>query len=254
MAGQLLEQLKESYDVIVLCTSSFGDGDPPDNYNAFLLKLLTAAEDGSKPLAGLQHAVLGEGSSVYRETFQNCPRLTDKYLEECGSRRFVARHETDVGGEEDESVSRNAFRDAVFAAFDKGLPAADAPPAAPWSEPRASHGEPTTQIVAKSVASSAAAMAKASGRSSSRSSSRRPSRRASCRPPRAPRRPPARPSPTTSSTTRPPRGRSISVTRQSWGFFDYLPSWVWIRPPRFFWTPERTQRNSGAENPANHLI
>ena len=66
-----LESLKESYDVMVVCTSSFGEGDPPDNYNEFLLKLVQAAAEGNKPLAGMQHAVLGEGSSVYRETFQS---------------------------------------------------------------------------------------------------------------------------------------------------------------------------------------
>ena len=55
--------------------------------------LLQAANEGLKPLAGMQHAVLGEGSSVYAETFQNCPRLTDKFLGECGSRRLAMRGE-----------------------------------------------------------------------------------------------------------------------------------------------------------------
>ena len=146
-----LESLKESYDVIVCCTSSFGDGDPPDNYGDWLLKLLLGAQEGRKPLCGMQHAVLGEGSSVYRETFQNCPRLTDKYLEECGSRRFVMRHETDVGGEEEEAISRDKFREAVLSKLQEGLPAADARPEAAWSEPRATHGEPTDQITAKSA-------------------------------------------------------------------------------------------------------
>jgi len=147
-----LASLKENYDVLVVCTSSFGEGDPPENFNEFLLKIMQASTDGSKPLAGMQHAVLGEGSSVYRETFQNCPRLTDKYLEECGSRRFVARHETDVGGTEDESVSRNLFREAVFTALSRGLPDAGTPAAAEWSKPRQAHEEPTDQITLKSVA------------------------------------------------------------------------------------------------------
>ena len=137
--------------VIVVCTSSFGDGDPPDNYGSFLLQLMQGAEDGSKPLAGMQHAVLGEGSSVYSETFQNCPRLSDKYLEACGSRRFFARHETDVGGDEDEQVSRDLFRNGVSAALKSGLPNATSAPAAKWEKPRASHGEPTDQIKLKSA-------------------------------------------------------------------------------------------------------
>ena len=96
--------------------------------------------------------MLGEGSSVYNETFQNCPRLTDKYLEMCGARRFVARHETDVGGEEDEAVSRNLFRDEVIKALKAGLPSSSDPPAAAWDKPRASHTEPTNQIKKKSAA------------------------------------------------------------------------------------------------------
>ena len=81
-----LSTLKTLYDVLIVVTSSYGDGDPPDNYNTFLLKLLEGAEKGDKPLAGMQHAVLGEGSSVYRDTFQNCPRLTDKHLEAVSAR------------------------------------------------------------------------------------------------------------------------------------------------------------------------
>ena len=99
-------------------------------------------------MAGMQHAVLGEGSSVYEDTFQNCPRLTDKLLEECGSRRMVRRHEIDVGGEEDESVGRNLFSQAVFDAL-QALPSADSPPAAGWAEPRVSHKEPVTRLTEK---------------------------------------------------------------------------------------------------------
>lgn len=144
-----LASLATSYDVLIVATSSFGDGDPPSNINAFLLALLTAATEGSMPLKGLQHAVLGEGSSVYNTTFQNCPRLHDKYLEESGSRRFVARHEIDVGGDEDESIGRALFREAVFKQLSMGLEGCDAKPAAAWSEPVQTHGEPVTQIVLK---------------------------------------------------------------------------------------------------------
>jgi len=146
-----LAGLKEAYDAIIVCTSSFGDGEPPDNYSQFLLKLLQAAEDGMKPLAGMQHTVLGEGSSIYRETFQNCPRLSDLYLEQCGSRRFFPRHETDVGGEEGEAISRNIFRDGVSALLQSGLPSVSSPAAAEWAKPRSSHGEPTDQIKVKSA-------------------------------------------------------------------------------------------------------
>ena len=56
-------------DVLFIATSSFGEGDPPENFNMFVLHLQRAALDGSKPLEGLQHVVLGYGASCY-ETFQ----------------------------------------------------------------------------------------------------------------------------------------------------------------------------------------
>ena len=61
--------LAQSCDVLIIATSSYGEGDPPANYNRFLLNLTKAAKAGTKPLKGLQHAVLGYGESVY-ETFQ----------------------------------------------------------------------------------------------------------------------------------------------------------------------------------------
>ena len=140
--------MKDRFDVILVCTSSYGEGDPPDNYGHFLVKLIHGAQSGAKPLTGMQHAVLGEGSSVYEDTFQNNPRLTDKLLEECGSRRLARRHEIDVGGEEDESVGRNLFSQAVFEAL-QALPSAHSPPAADWAEPRVSHKEPVTRLTEK---------------------------------------------------------------------------------------------------------
>ena len=74
--------IKEKYDAIVVGVSSFGDGDPPEGYQLFLGELykpskVTPANGEEKierkPLEGMQHAVLGFGSTVY-ETYQNCPR------------------------------------------------------------------------------------------------------------------------------------------------------------------------------------
>ena len=41
-----LASLKEDYDLLVVITSSYGDGDPPENYNEFIAKLLAS---GSGP-------------------------------------------------------------------------------------------------------------------------------------------------------------------------------------------------------------
>lgn len=122
-----LETLAERCDVLVVVCSSFGEGDPPENYNLFLLNLMRGATNDTKPLAGLQHLVLGYGASVY-DTYQNCPRLSDKYLGECGSRRLAVRGELDEG--EGYAVwEKDAFEKL------RNLPAADAAPVCEWTKP-----------------------------------------------------------------------------------------------------------------------
>ena len=79
-----LEALGDSYDFLVFATSSNGEGDPPSNFHAMLSALYRAVDDGSKPLAKCRHAVLGYGCSHF-DTFQNCPRLTDKLLVDLGA-------------------------------------------------------------------------------------------------------------------------------------------------------------------------
>ena len=54
------------YDAFVIVSSSYGDGDPPSNFENFLRALYTADEG---VLAGKQHCVLGYGSTDY-ETFE----------------------------------------------------------------------------------------------------------------------------------------------------------------------------------------
>lgn len=117
--------------------------DPPANFNLLLLKLFRAAAAGEKPLAGLQHVVLGYGCSVY-PTFQNCPRMADKLMGECGSRRLEKRVELDDGGEEDPVDGMRRFDAAVFAALSGGLPNASSPPVCDWRVP-ASKLEPKTE-------------------------------------------------------------------------------------------------------------
>ena len=85
---------KFKYDVLLVATSSYGNGDPPSNMGEFLGLLSHEASMRSDALVGMQHAVLGFGSTTY-ETFQNVPRLTDKFLGECGSRRIAQRAEID---------------------------------------------------------------------------------------------------------------------------------------------------------------
>ena len=103
VAGNL-RVLRNQCEMLIVATSSFGEGDPPANFAKFLLSLLRCAQAGDRPLQGMQHAVIGYGQSVY-PSFQNCPRLTDKLLEECGSRRCVRRVELDEGQDDDSDVA-----------------------------------------------------------------------------------------------------------------------------------------------------
>ena len=127
-----LEGIVQRCDVLVVATSSYGAGDPPSNYNEFIHLIGHEASMKSDALTGLQHAVLGYGSTTYA-TFQNVPRLTDKFLGDCGSRRLVQRTEIDeCDDESDEKYAR--FSDDVLAQL-QVLPPASAPPACAWSKP-----------------------------------------------------------------------------------------------------------------------
>jgi len=102
-----LDEIRARYDVVIVATSSFGEGDPPANFTDFLVRLVRAghvsgpeAPNLNPPLRGMQHAVLGFGQSIY-PTFQNCPRYVDKLLGHLGSRRFARRVEVDEGPTED---------------------------------------------------------------------------------------------------------------------------------------------------------
>uniref|UniRef100_A0A7S0IWG7 Flavodoxin-like domain-containing protein n=1 Tax=Calcidiscus leptoporus TaxID=127549 RepID=A0A7S0IWG7_9EUKA len=159
-----LEELAQKYDVLLIATSSFGEGDPPYNFVQFLIKLVRAKEEGvgASPLQGMQHSVLGYGQSVY-PTFQNTPRYVDKILGDLGSRRFAKRVELDEGQDESASgaevepesfgsgggirdgvaarahVGRDAgvgeWREAVCAALKLARKSAMLPPVCAWHEP-----------------------------------------------------------------------------------------------------------------------
>lgn len=134
-----LTLLRSMCDVLIVCASSESDGMPPKSFGSFYLALMTAANattaDDGMHLAGMQHAVLGEGdASREGRTFQNVPRLTDKYLGDCGSRRLAVRVEVDAslaGGE----VQRGAFAESVFDAL-QALPGPAQPAVCEWTASR----------------------------------------------------------------------------------------------------------------------
>ena len=68
----------------------------------------------------------------------NCPRLSDKFLGELGSRRFVQRAEIDASGDDADQKTPADYQrwgNDVFSALQKGLPAADSKPVCEWTVP-----------------------------------------------------------------------------------------------------------------------
>lgn len=130
-----LEFIAQSCDVLLVATSSHGAGDPPSTFREFFSVINHEASMKSDALTGVQHAVLGFGSSTYA-TFQNMPRLTDRYLGACGSRRLVRRCEVDemdpLTGSE---VDFKRWDEEVYAALQAPLPSASDAPVCDWTKP-----------------------------------------------------------------------------------------------------------------------
>lgn len=133
MADRWDEVSTENYDFLLVATSSYGEGEPPSGFGKFLYRLQEASKGDDKPLKGLQHAVLGIGSTCY-ETFQNCPRFVDKYLGESGSRRCKERFEWDEMENVDSDVLE--WGDAIFKVMSKAVgEGADEDDVCEWTKP-----------------------------------------------------------------------------------------------------------------------
>jgi MioC protein len=66
----------------LICTSTYGQGDVPDNAQAFFTSLETARPD----LSGIAFGLFGLGDRTYRETFCFGPKRFQKLLTELGAR------------------------------------------------------------------------------------------------------------------------------------------------------------------------
>lgn len=98
----------------VVITSTWGDGEPPDNAAGFWAAL---AADGAPSLAGLPFAVLGLGDRNYSD-FCGAARRIDERLAALGGTRLVSRVECDV----DYETPAAAWIDGLWGALE-GAPA-----------------------------------------------------------------------------------------------------------------------------------
>jgi Sulfite reductase, alpha subunit (flavoprotein) len=94
MAQTDLAKLAGEKNVLVI-TSTYGDGEPPDNAKA--LHTALAAAEGK--LAGLRFSVCGLGDTNYTQ-FCRCAKDFDAWLEKAGATRVWARVECDLDYEE----------------------------------------------------------------------------------------------------------------------------------------------------------
>jgi MioC protein len=79
----------------LICTSTYGQGDVPDNAKALYASLQTARPD----LSNVEYGVIALGDRTYAETFCNGGKRFDELLTELGARRLgeVFRHDASAG-------------------------------------------------------------------------------------------------------------------------------------------------------------
>ena len=78
--------------VFLVCTSTYGQGDVPDNAKALYDHLCSARPDRSQ----VRYGVFGLGDRTYAETFNFGGKRFDDILAELGARRIGERHMHDA--------------------------------------------------------------------------------------------------------------------------------------------------------------
>ncbi len=79
----------------IICTSTYGQGDVPDNARDFLADLSQSKPD----LAGYRYGVFGLGDSVYADTFNHGCQRFDEVLSSLGAARVGDRVEHNASGD-----------------------------------------------------------------------------------------------------------------------------------------------------------
>jgi MioC protein len=80
--------------VYLVCTSTYGQGDVPDNAKA----LYEALCSGKPDLAGVRYGVFGLGDRTYAETYNFGGKRFDEILASLGAERIGERYQHDASG------------------------------------------------------------------------------------------------------------------------------------------------------------
>lgn len=89
--GDVTPEDIKAVENLLLITSTYGEGEPPDNAQSFHAALMA---EGAPALAGLKYSVMGLGDSSYPD-FCQCSKEFDARLEALGAERFAPMVEVD---------------------------------------------------------------------------------------------------------------------------------------------------------------
>jgi MioC protein len=81
--------------IYIICTSTYGEGEVPENAKAFYAALCEQRPD----LSAIRYAVFGLGDSTYTDTFNFGGKRFDDILGELGARRIGERGKHDIRSE-----------------------------------------------------------------------------------------------------------------------------------------------------------
>lgn len=90
--GGLADAALETRELVLLCTSSTGIGDIPQNIEPLFTELAEKRPD----LRGVRYGLIGLGDRNYKESFLGGPKKWDALLTELGARRVGDRLELDA--------------------------------------------------------------------------------------------------------------------------------------------------------------